>query len=293
MKSWILDYATPTRLTTSSVVAPTGYIREVLVIKKGVDSAIEILTSKQSVDPSMAVNGLFDAGMTRVAFKTAEDLDLTNLDLVGQYFTIVVEGFDELELEAKDLGTFDGVFVFESNTLTPSVVKNTMEVYSQNVNGYTAGYIIGLLLTGAEWKNLQYTSTNKNVYFIEDLGTANGLYNNYGTAFGKDDFQGVRLVSAFIGGEGISKPYILEEIKVLTQVSNLKMLAKEVKWTKLDAQNVQAVNTNFINDNYVQTNLVSSFTYKVSLGSSTKEFNSKLDIVVPMPVWKINMEVSA
>lgn len=293
VKSWILDYSTPTSLETSSAVANVGYIREVLVVRKGVETPIEILTSRQTTNSSKVVNALFDVGVTRVGFKEQEDLDLSLVKLKGEFFTVIVEGFEIEDIEAKNLGEFNGVFVFESTNLEPAITYNQIEVYSLTTDGYTAGEIIGKLVVGSEFRNLQYTTTNNNVSYVEDIGTANGLYNKKGTVFGRDDFQGIRLVSAFCNGEGISKPYILEEIKVLTQASNLKMLGTSLAWNINDTQLVDAVNTNFITENYVTTGLITSFEYNVSLGTDNSAFASSLDVKVSTPVFKIKMEITA
>lgn len=293
VKSWILDYSTPTSLETSSAVANVGYIREVLVVRKGVETPIEILTSRQTLNSSKVVNALFDVGVTRVGFKEQEDLDLSLVKLKGEFFTVIVEGFEIEDIEAKNLGEFNGVFVFESTNLEPAITYNQIEVYSLTTDGYTAGEIIGKLVVGSEFRNLQYTTTNNNVSYVEDIGTANGLYNKKGTVFGRDDFQGIRLVSAFCNGEGISKPYILEEIKVLTQASNLKMLGTSLAWNINDTQLVDTVNTNFITENYVTTGLITSFEYNVSLGTDNSAFASSLDVKVSTPVFKIKMEITA
>jgi hypothetical protein len=229
-------------------------LRQVLVIRKGIESSHIKLISGESNNHSKAVKGLFDAGMSRVGFKEQNDLDLSTLSLNGEYFTIIVEGFSEAEISAKDLGDFDGVFVFESSNLRPSVVYNTWEIYSLTKTGETAGNLVGMLLVPEKFTNLEFRTPIGEVFYIEDRGTAEGIYQSKGTVFGKDSICGISLVSAYINGRGVSEPYLLEEIRRVVQTLIYNNRSKGVTDENFIERNINS----YIKDNYVDLKLIES-----------------------------------
>lgn len=293
MVNWILDYATPVSIKDTGAVAPLGYLRNVLVVIKGLDDDTTPTTifAKPLISISKAVDGLFDGGLPKVSYINRTDLNLSTLELKSQYFTIIFDGFDDVEIASANLGTYDGVVVYEVNTLTSPMLKLTAKVYNPTKDGYTAGYTFGVFLAGVVFANLQYYSTSKNISYVESLGQANTAFESRLICWGRDDSQGQRLISAFVGGKGLATPYVEEEIKVNLQANNLKMLAGGLAYTLVDTAVVKNTNTNYIQQFYVDTGLVQEFTYNVALSSDTTAFLSELNLTTTMPIWKIKMEV--
>jgi hypothetical protein len=288
--SFVLEYTSPTSIETAVVQAPTGFLREVLVIIKAQvsDVSISTITAKPSVSVSELVDGLFDGGMNKVSYIRLIDADISSFSVKNSYFTILLDGFSDVEILAKELGDFEGVIGFETDSQSAGIENKTCKMYAPLKNGYTIGYSFGLGLSSPIWINLQYKSSNKNVEFIDNLGIANTLYNTKISTWGKDDVVGLRLISFFVGGEAFSKAYIEKEIAINLQTNNINYLASELSYNLQDASLVEANNSNYIQRFYVDTGLIETFEYEVKL-STNNEFLSNLYITPIIAIWKINM----
>ena len=292
VSKWILDYASPTNINTTIAQAPTGYLRNIIVVIKALadDTAISTITSKPTISIDKCVDGLFDGGMTKVSYIKLINADVSSLNLKDEYFTILFSGFSGAEILAKDLGSFDGVVGFEIDNTADGIEFNTCKMYNPLKDGYTIGYIFGVALSSVNWRNFQYNPTNKDVYFVSDLGIANALYDNNISAFGKDDVVGIRLVSFFIGGESFSKPYVEKEIVINLQTNNINLLTQELSYNLQDTGIVKSFNADYIKKFYVDTGLIEDFDYSVDL-TTDNNFISDLDIKPVVAVFKILMQV--
>ena len=292
VSKWILDYASPTSINTTTAQAPTGYLRNIIVVIKATadDTAISTIISKPVISIDKCVDGLFDGGINKVSYIKLINADVSNLNLNDEYFTILFSGFSEAEILAKDVGTFNGVVGYETDNEADGIEFNTCKMYNPLKDGYTIGYIFGVALSSVNWRNFQYNPTNKNVYFVDNIGVANTLYDNKISVLGKDGVVGIRLVSFFIGGESFSKPYVEKEIVINLQTNNVNLLTQELDYTLQDCAIVSNFNNNYITNFYLNTGLIQDFDYSVSL-TSNNEFLSNLDITPKIAVWKINMEV--
>lgn len=296
VKSWILDYATPTTIDTAVVTAPTGFLRAVVVIIKAEvdETSLTQLTTKPATSISGAVDGLFDGGLSAVNYIKRINADLpVGLSLDNEAFSVILDGYNDAELTAKDLQGFKGTLHYEVDTTNAGVETNTDKVYNPAKDGYTAGYTLGRMLSSTEWSNNQYISTPANVYVVTDLGAAETLFNARTTFWGRDDVAGTRLCGAFVGGNGFTKPYIEEEIAINLQANNLNLLAGNLKNTLQDCKIVELFNRNYINEFYLNTGLITAFDYEVKLSSEVFKFQSKLAVAVAIPVWIINMNITA
>jgi len=292
VSKWVLDYASPTSINTTTIQAPTGYLRNIIVVIKAEvdDTAISTIIAKPSVSIDKCVDGLFDGGMNKVSYIRLITANVSSLNLKDEYFTILFSGFSDAEIEARELGTFDGEIGYEVDNTTAGIEANTCKMYNPLKDGYTIGYIFGIALSNVSWRNFQYNPTNKNVYFVSDLGTANTLYDNKISAFGKDDVVGIRLVSFFIGGESFSKPYVEKEIVINLQTNNVNLLTQELSYNLQDTGIIRSYNSNYIQKFYADTGLIEDFDYSVDL-TTDNNFISNLDIKPVVAVWKILMQV--
>lgn len=292
MINFILDYASPTSINTTTAQAPTGFLRQVLVAIKSDadDTAISTLTSKPTTSISRCVDGLFDGGLARVSYIKLNLADLTGFNVSQENFTILFDGYSEAELSARDLGDFEGVIGFETSNTADTIENKVCKMYSTNKDGYTLGYTFGLGLSNVVWSNLQYLASNKAINFVTDLGTANLLYDNKISAWARDDVVGLRLISFFVGGEPFTKPYIEKEIAINLQTNNLNLLASGLDYTKQDCAIVKNFNSDYINKFYVASGLINGFDYSVDL-TTDNEFLSTLEVDPTIPVWKILMNI--
>lgn len=289
---WILDKASPTTISTATVPSNTGYLRAVIVVIKAEadDVSITTITSNPAVSIDKCIDGLFESGLSKVSYIRLIDADISALEIKDTYFTVMFSGYSEGELEARKVGSFNGVVVFETTDVNKGIEAFTDTPYSLTKDGYTMGCTYGAPLSSATWSNCQYRATNKEVSFVSDLGTSKTLYDNKITHWGKDETAGLRLLAFYIGGESFTKPYIEQEIAINLQTNNINLLAQELDYTLQDCAVVTNANSSYITKFYLETGLIKAFDYTVTLGTNN-EMKSKLDITPTVAVWVINMEI--
>lgn len=288
----LLDYASPTSINTDIVQAPTGFLRNILVVVKSdtADTTISTITSKPSVSFDKCIDNLFDKGMNKVSYIRLENTDISNLSLNNEYATVLFNGFSIEELKARNIGSFNGVIGYEiSNENDGDPDINT--TYTPIADGTVIGSLFGTGLSNVSWKNCQYrTISIEEKYVVKDLGLMNTLYDSKISFIGRDDVVGTKIASFFIGGESFSKPYIEKEITLNLQTNNINLLSQELSYNIQDAGIIRSFNSNYIQKFYVETGLIEDFDYSVDL-TTDNNFISNLDIRPVVAVWKILMQV--
>jgi len=287
--NFILDVATPVVIENNSVAVDFSFLRKLLiVIKSDTDTNSIITLNEPSIDPLLAnVNAGFDAGLNSIDYIYKDNLDLSALELKGNYYTIVAIGFDDTELSTKDLGIYDGVFGYNILSGVKGNVLN--EFWTLDPIGYTTIYTIALVLAQPEWKTIQYKSSNKNLYFVENAGEVKAVYNAGGVVWAKDAQVGLRLMSQFINNQSVIKPYVYKEISLVLQQAEFNGLASGLNYTKGDSSYVQTKGSNLITERYLDTGKINSFDLSIALSNTSgREFIATLEIEVPESIWIIN-----
>jgi hypothetical protein len=286
--NWILNYSSPTTIVSGGSVANLSFLRKILVVIKGEEDTQDIitLTQKTTTPELLFLNAAFDGGLNSISYIIKSNLNLSLLPITDNYFTIFAKGFSELEIESKDLGSYDGVFFNHLSSGFTGTLYN--EGWCRDSTGYTTLFTLSSLLSQPSWVNIPYRTSNANLEFVENSGDANLIYDNYGTGWGKDDESGLRLISFFINKQSPIKPYIYKEISQLIKANDLTLMSKDVKYTKGSARAVEQSSAALIESLYVSTGIIESFEISVVLSPNGKEFNANLSIEVPESVWKIN-----
>lgn len=95
-----------------------------------------------------------------------------------------------------------------------------------NYNTTGSHFAFGKLLSGTYWRDQQYiVGENSELWTVAtELGEAESLFDARVSFWLGDDEYGTRLGFFGAGGEGITYPYVKEEIKKITQSAGLKYL---------------------------------------------------------------------
>ena len=113
INNWIIDNAVPITLENNSASVDFSFLRRMIVVLKGTDDlVIKTISQPTAIAELLPLNGALDGGLISVDYITKADLDLSTLSLKGSYYTVVAVGFTDVEVNVKNLGTYDGVFIY-------------------------------------------------------------------------------------------------------------------------------------------------------------------------------------
>ena len=284
INNWIIDNAVPITLENNSASVDFSFLRRMIVVLKGTDDlVIKTISQPTAIAELLPLNGALDGGLISVDYITKADLDLSTLSLKGSYYTVVAVGFTDVEVNVKNLGTYDGVFIYN---LASGVGTNELNIgWVRDTSGYTSIYTYALLLSAPEWKTIAYKSTNKNVEVIEDPALGNPIYDARGTYWGKDDQVGKRVMSMFINGKSAVKPYIYREIALKFQEAFFNGLTTQLKYTQGQATLLNKKGEILIDELY--GDILTSYVLDIRLNPTDNlSFNTSLTIEVPETIWK-------
>ncbi len=291
MLNWILDYASPVVIDTSTAVAPRGFLKKMLIIEKDVadETSITEYLARPTATGLDAVKGAFDSGSSVVYGIKRTTLDFSTFDVKTLVYTIVAIGFDLTEVASKNLGSFEGVFIYQASapqgvSLRTGFIKKDDSLIPES--NYTAGYTLGVILNQNTWRTLQYVATNKQILTIKNKGEAKLWNDAGGIVWGEDDVVGKRLVSGFIGGRSLVADYIEKEISIGLQENNFNLnVINEFVYNLADAKVLEMYNEKWIETNYLTTGLINSFQHQVNPGVDGKSFNCDVAVEPVNPVW--------
>jgi hypothetical protein len=289
--NWILDYASPVVIDTSTAVAPRGFLKKMLIIEKDVadETSITEYLARPTATGLDAVKGAFDSGSSVVYGIKRTTLDFSTFDVKTLVYTIVAIGFDLTEVASKNLGSFEGVFIYQASapqgvSLRTGFIKKDDSLIPES--NYTAGYTLGVILNQNTWRTLQYVATNKQILTIKNKGEAKLWNDAGGIVWGEDDVVGKRLVSGFIGGRSLVADYIEKEISIGLQENNFNLnVINEFVYNLADAKVLEMYNEKWIETNYLTTGLINSFQHQVNPGVDGKSFNCDVAVEPVNPVW--------
>lgn len=107
-------------------------------------------------------------------------------------------------------------------------MPNRCVFYDEGYNTEGSHFAFGKLLSGTYWRDQQYiqaASGSSDWWTATDLGEAESLFDAGVSFWLSDDEYGVRLGFFGVGGNGITYPYIKEEIKRIVQSDGVKYLS--------------------------------------------------------------------
>lgn len=247
-----------------------------------------------------------DGVSTATQLKTAIDAKTEAMALINPVEIASGQGataqaaFAEDNLEGGSgmaFGTWDGVVGYSSQDATVAdtfgTVANQCAFFSNVTNkAKNMFYAFGKLLSAATWSNQQYITMPFNDD-IDELGEAEGLFDDK-TSFVLNDLEfGNKLGLFCVGGEAIVKPYISKNIRINVQSRALQWIAaNQPNYTIKNASLLQKrLQEDVINKLYIETGLITDGIIGVSIVNDNFVATGSINIAKPKALWRISGEM--
>lgn len=304
MSDRLLDYFFKVTLSVAPALANKGYLHNALIIVKAnsVTATGEQVFVENAAQLAEYTDDKAPAEYLSASSQGAYILPVADLSeaeaVVSEWadgFTVLFgSDYTDTELNTFDKGEFKGVlganFSVQANAKIFGAKKNHVGWNGDIRNMF---FTFGSLLGGAEWRNQQalqlpYSDS------VMTAGLAESKFNDR-VSFGMtSDQYGTRLGLFCAGGEAITAPYVIEEIKIMMQSEWLRYAAVNnpeytITGVKLAQQNLQTR----VLDKYIQKGLIPSGTITMDLADD--DFVANADVKFPRPRawWRIFATVQA
>jgi len=307
----LLDYVFPITVITPTPAASTGFLKQACVVakpKSGQEGNVGTIyecanmaaVSARTDDAS--AQQLFNAGMSKVYVLLANDLDLDTFLAGGDgsnfYTLLISDDFTMTNIEAMDVGTWDGVIGISgtdtTKLATQAAIENRVAFFTSASNGSkNMFYAFGKLLSNpSNWLNQQYIA----MPFDDGVGTladANSRFDSKVSFVLNDDEFGNRLALFAAGGKAIVAPYILKNLRIDLQSSALTwMSANQPSYTKKEASLLETrLQEDVINSKYIGLNWIESGTVEISLVEDNFVANGTINVTEPKALWRVFNEM--
>lgn len=305
MAKSLLNYIFKINSIASTPAASTAFLKQVLVVVKpkvgATEDTITLCTTKSAVDDFTVLNEevdeLFDAGLSRVYVLAKDDLDLADiLEAFGpQFYTILVSSdYSDAEIDAMDLGDYEGVVALPSE----DDAKNETRAALPNTVGWHMGedegaknlfFSFGKFLSNASgWTNQQYIP----VPYDDDitlLGDAENLFDKKISFAYHDGEFGERLGLLAVGGEAITKPYILKNLMIDMQSKALSWFTNnQPDYTPKQAALLEDEEQAVIDDYINVKKWISAGTIKIVVDPNSNFVGTgEIDVAKPKAFWRM------
>lgn len=299
----LLDYFFPIASIEPTPQASTAFLKQVLVVVKPKSGATEdtitqctSMSQVAALTDNVEAQQLFDAGMSKV-FAVAVDV-LTGLDTIlegreSDFYTILISSdFSDAEIDARELGAFEGVVGIASTddtkNATRAAIKNVAAFHSSSTNkAKNMFYAFGKLLSNAlAWRNQQYIT----MPFADDvanLGDANALFDDR-VSFVIDDSQyGKRLALFAAGGKAIVAPYIIKNLQIDLQSRALSYISgNQPAYTQTQAALLEDELQKVVNL-YIDREDIESGSVQIKLEQENFVASAYMNVAEPKALWRI------
>ncbi len=302
----LLDYVFPIDAITPTPAASTAFLKQVLVVVKpkggvtpGTITLATAMAGVTALTDNLEAQQLFNAGMSRVYVVAMATLDLSTV-LVGHttdFFTILISSdFNDTEIDALNVGTFEGVVGMSSTNDT----KNTTRAATENRVAFhtTSGnkaknmfYAFGKMLSNAlNWTNQQYI-TMPYADDVATLGAADTLFDNKTSFVISDDQYGSRLALLATGGKAIVAPYIIRNLRIDIQSAGLSYISgNQPAYTNTQAALLEDELKKVV-ASYISRKWLEDGTVEVLLEQDNFVASSYINIAEPKALWRVFGEV--
>ncbi len=272
----------------ASVVVTTTDI--VVSIEAGVTTAQTIADAiEDEEDSDDLVTVVVDAGDETDPQAVLTETPLANgADLVPEVPAVPGSG-------SLDVGAFDGVVGFSSDdgeTAATFAATENQVGFFEGDGGNGADnmfYAFGKLLSNlSDWTNQQYIAMPVDDE-IENLGTANQLFDDKVSFVLTDEEFGSRLALFAVGGKAIVSPYIKKNLRVDLQSRALTWIsANQPQYTLTNAALLeQRLQEDVINQKYVQTQWIEKGVVDITLVEENFVGTAEINITEPSALWRI------
>lgn len=285
------------------------------VTAAAVESATPLLVTIYSYEDvkkytdNTEIKALFDTGMDGITLLVVDDLtQLSEFkeNEMGDMFTLLgssdFETQDFIDNKALVYG-FKGDWGFATPdselAKTIAVMDRTVAFYD-TVGSYVGCYeAFGSLVSATYWSNQQYTRATNDTLIgaVDQLGLSNDLFAAGVSFWMYDSSMGTYLASFFAGLNPIANDYVIEEIETVQQSTGLNWIStnKPTNTTgnrmRLSAV-LNSVLAEYTGAPYYYLN--PDYANQVNVYSSNERYhvNGEMDICIPDPIWKVDMEVT-
>lgn len=303
-KDVLLEYVMKVSAVAGTPAASLAYLRKVLCVvppETGVtENEISTCTSRAEVEALTPAKcwALLQAGMSNIYVLPTSSLDLdTVIDAATEkFFTVIIDpSFDNTDIEALDLGGFDGVVAWGSADRAEAraftIQKDNVGFFDLSANaGENLYFAFGKLLSAASWRNQQYIEMPKGSE-IDDLGEAELLFENDLSFVLTSEQYGNRLGLFASNQRAIVAPYIYEEIRIRLQSAALNYIAlNQPNYTTAEAALLEDVLNSVVGE-YVENGTIESGSVEVSPSSEQFILNAEIRVAEPKALWRIKADM--
>jgi hypothetical protein len=172
---------------------------------------------------------------------------------------------------------------------------NRSVFYDADYSTESAHFAFGALLSDTYWRDQQYIEAGGDWFACEALGEAESLFEARVSFWLADDEYGLRLAFFGVGGEGITYPYIKEEIRRVVQSNGLGYLSlNKSKNTASERMRLESTLQSVI-DEYA----LSPYYYldggannDINLFKSNERYTvtGQMQTTVAEPLWRVKIE---
>jgi hypothetical protein len=244
------------------------------------------------------VTELFNAGLTKILILPVENIadaqDIINANL-QRFFTILISNeFSNNDIATLDTELFKGVTAITSTDQSFAQTQANLPRYNVYFSSPKNFFFLwGKFLSSPLFSNLQYTELVADDG-INDLATADILFNS-GVSFSLKDSQNISRLSFFAAGkDAIISPYILKEIELKLQDATINWIQLNYPQYNVSACSLlaQYLQGKVIND-YINWGQIKSGSIEITAQNQygyIDNFVANGKIVIPKPsaLWRIN-----
>lgn len=195
------------------------------------------------------------------------------------------------------VGDFEGVIGMSSDDDTflenNAAIENQVAFFTKTANGAkNMFYAFGSLLSNlSNWRNQQYISMPVNDD-IDDLGEANGYFDDKVSFVLNDTQYGNRLGLFAVGGKAIVAPYILKNLRVDLQSRALNWIASnQPQYTLKEASLLETRLQEDVINLYISLGWITEGTVTISLVQGNFVANGEITVPEPKALWRIYGEM--
>lgn len=304
----LLDYFFPITSITPTPAASTAFLKQVLVVVKPKDGAVEdtitLCTSTSAIDAfsvlAVEADQLFAAGMNRVYVVAVDDLLEIGALVEGHesdFFTILISyEFSDAEIDAIVLGDFEGVVGCASATGAKNTARAALSQYAPFYTtaanrGKNMFYAFGALLSNAsDWKNQQFIEMPV-VDDVSNLGDAEAMFDDAVNFAIDDDEFGSRLALFAVGGRAIVAPYVKRNLEIDQQSAALSYISGNQPAKSLTQAALLEDELKKVIDEYIADEWITDGTVEVSLSDDSFVVEADINIAEPDAMWRIFGEI--
>lgn len=281
---------------TVAYIADAASGDEALVSVTGTDIVVDIdpaattaQTVADAIEASVGATALVD-----VAVDTGDEDDIqavfTETPLAGGVTEVTDAG-------GLQVGTFAGVVGIstqaEATATTHAAIANRAAFFSNATNkAKNMFFAFGSILSNfVNWLNQQYIAMPFDDG-VEDLGDANGFFDDRVSFVLSDAQFGSRLALFAVGGKAVAAPYIVKNLQLDLQSRALQWIAaNQPSYTRKEAALLETRLQEDVVNAYITRGWIAAGTVEISLENDNFVASGAINIAEPRALWRVFSEL--